>query len=180
MRKLLLIGPGGSGKSTLAKQLGERLGLPVIHLDTLYWRPGWIETPREEWRAALATLLAQDAWIMDGNFGGTLDMRLAAADTVILFDFPPLLCLRRVIRRRFRYHGRHRPDMAPGCNERIDVGFIMWIVNYRRRQRRALLPKLRTWTEMPGRRLVILSSPLAVRTFTESLTSNASVASDRG
>jgi adenylate kinase family enzyme len=169
MRKLLLIGPGGAGKSTLARQIGERLGLPVIHLDTLYWRPGWIETPRDEWRVVLAQLLTQDAWVMDGNFGGTLNMRLAAADTVILFDFPPMLCLWRVIRRRIRYRGRSRPDMAPGCAEKIDFEFVWWILTYRHRKRRDLLPRLKTWAETPGRRLAVLPSPGEVRAYLESL-----------
>ncbi len=169
MRKLLLIGPGGSGKSTLATQIGARTGLPVIHLDALYWRPGWIEPTREEWRATLAPLLAQDAWVMDGNFGGTLERRLAAADTVIFFDLPPLLCLWRVLRRRVRYHGRSRPDMTPGCPEKIDLEFVWWILSYRSRKRRTLLPKLHAWADAPGRRLVVLSSPRAVQAFVDEL-----------
>jgi adenylate kinase family enzyme len=170
MNKLLLIGPGGSGKSTLARQIGERLRLPVIHLDALYWRPGWTETPRDEWREILKPLLAQDAWVMDGNYGGTLEMRLVTADTVIFFDFPPLLCLWRVIRRRIRYRDRNRPDMAPGCAEKIDFEFVWWILTYRHRKRRSLLPALRTWAGAPGRRLLVLTSPRAVRAFAESLT----------
>jgi hypothetical protein len=84
----------------------------------LCWRPGWVEQQHEEWHATLALLLAQDACVMDGNFGATLDMRLATADTVVFFDLPPLLCLWRVLRRRFRYHGRARPDMAPGYQKK--------------------------------------------------------------
>lgn len=169
MRKLLLIGPGGAGKSTLAGIIGARTGLPVVHLDALYWRPGWTEPPRDEWRATLAPLLAQDAWVMDGNFSGTLDMRLAAADTVVFFDLPPLLCLWRVLLRRFRHHGRSRPDMAAGCPEKIDLEFLWWILTYRQRKRRTLLPKLREWAETSGRRLVVLTSPQAVPAFVESL-----------
>ncbi len=169
MRKLLLIGPGGAGKSTLASIIGARIGLPVVHLDALYWRPGWIEPPREEWRATLAPLLAQDAWVMDGDFGGTLDLRLAAADTVVVFDLPPLLCLWRVLRRRLRYHGRTRPDMASGCPEKIDLEFVWWILSYRKRKRRTLLPKLSAWAEAPGRRLHVLDSPRAVQALVDAL-----------
>lgn len=71
MRRVLVIGCGGAGKSTLARQLGEATGLPVIHLDAHYWRPGWVETPKETWRAAVDELIAADAWIMDGNYSGT-------------------------------------------------------------------------------------------------------------
>lgn len=170
MRKLLLIGPGGAGKSTLATQLGERLGLPVIHLDALYWRPGWTEPSRDEWRATLATLLAQDAWVMDGNFGGTLDQRLAAADTAILLDLPPLLCAWRVLRRRWRYRGRHRPDMTPGCPEKLDLGFLAWILTYRTRKRPTVLAKLHAWADDAAqRRVVVLRSDREIAAFVDGL-----------
>ncbi len=169
MRKVLLIGPGGAGKSTLAGIIGARIKLPIIHLDVLYWRPGWKETPLEEWLTTLAPLPAQDAWVMDGNFGGTLELRLAAADTVVFLDFPPLLCLWRVLRRRIRYRGRSRPNMAPGCPEKIDLQFVWWILTYRQRKRHTLLPKLREWADEPGRRLVVLESRQAVRAFTDAL-----------
>jgi adenylate kinase family enzyme len=169
MRRILLIGPGGSGKSTLATRIGERMGLPVVHLDTFYWRPGWVEPSREEWLAILRPLLAQDAWVMDGNFGGTLNERLAAADTVVFFDLPPLLCLWRALWRYSRYRGRSRPDMASGCPEKIDLEFLIWILTYRARKRRSLLPKLRAWAETAERRLVVLDSRRAVRIFADSL-----------
>lgn len=170
MRKVLLIGPGGAGKSTLATRLGERLGLPVFHLDALYWRPGWKEPTRGEWRATLAPLLAQEAWIMDGNFGGTLDQRLAAADTAILLDLPPLLCAWRVLRRRWRYRGRHRPDMHPGCPEKLDLDFLWWVLTYRVRKRPAVLAKLRAWAaDAPGHRVMALRSDREVSEFLDGL-----------
>ncbi len=170
MRRLLLIGPGGAGKSTLATRLGEHLGLPVLHLDALYWRPGWRQPTRDEWRATLAPLLAQDAWVMDGNFGGTLDERLAAADTAILLDLPPLLCLWRVLRRRWRYRGRHRPDMTPGCPEKLDLDFLWWILTYRLRKRPAVLAKLRDWADGAAeRRVVVLRSRSEVQAFVDDM-----------
>src|SRR4051812_22129729 len=72
MRRVLVIGSGGAGKSTFARSLAERLGLPLIHLDALYWRPGWVETPKEEWAREVRRLLSADRWVMDGNYGGTL------------------------------------------------------------------------------------------------------------
>ena len=88
MRKVLVIGSGGAGKSTFASKLSKRTGLPLIHLDSLYWRPGWIETSTAEWDQTIEHLLGRDTWIMDGNYGRTLERRLAACDTVIFLDLP--------------------------------------------------------------------------------------------
>ncbi len=79
-----MVGSGGAGKSTLAREIGQRTGIPVIHLDQHFWKPGWVETPAEEWRAMQNDLLAADCWIVDGNYGGTFDVRFARADTVVV------------------------------------------------------------------------------------------------
>src|SRR5215218_8542893 len=114
MRRVLVLGSGGAGKSTFAARLAERTGLPLIHLDAEYWRPGWTGSPKREWLEKVERLTGGDEWIMDGNYGGTLQKRLAAADTVIFLDLPRIVCLARVVRRRLRFHGRTRPDMTPG------------------------------------------------------------------
>jgi hypothetical protein len=77
VQRVAIVGSGGAGKSTLARELGQRLGLPVIHLDQRFWRPGWLETETEEWAATQQELAAADRWIRDGNYGATLDVRLA-------------------------------------------------------------------------------------------------------
>jgi adenylate kinase family enzyme len=139
MRRILVIGPGGSGKSTFAKQLGEMLGLKVIHLDSIYWKPGWVEPAKEEWAATVDKILSGEAWIIDGNYSGTFERRLAACDAVIFLDLPPLTCVWRVIGRVRRYRNSTRPDMAPGCPERFSLKFLLWIWNYRRRTRPRIL-----------------------------------------
>ena len=83
MKRILVIGSGGAGKSTFAKRLGEILKLKVIHLDSLFWSAGWLEMPKDQWRAMVEELIKGDSWILDGNYGGTLDLRLAACDGVI-------------------------------------------------------------------------------------------------
>lgn len=130
MRRILVIGSGGAGKSTFSAKLGVKLGLPVVHLDACYWSAGWVERDKEEWREVVGRLVAEAAWIMDGNYGGTLDMRLAACDTVIFLDMPRFLCLWRILRRRLRFHGKTRPDMAEGCEEHLAWEFIRWVWNY--------------------------------------------------
>lgn len=84
MRKVLVIGSGGAGKTTFAKRLSKILNIEVIHLDALYWNPGWVETPELEWRKIVEGLIVRDSWIMDGNYSGTLDLRIKACDTVII------------------------------------------------------------------------------------------------
>ena len=90
MERIVIIGCGGAGKSTLARQLGEKLRIPVVHLDKLFWRPGWVQVPKEEFDALLRAELAKEKWIMDGNFDRTIPERLARCDTVIYLDFSRL------------------------------------------------------------------------------------------
>ena len=132
-RRILIIGNGGAGKSTLAAALGVRLSLPVVHLDRLHWRPGWIPTPRAEWRRTLEALMAGDAWILDGNYRGTMAERVARADAIVWLDPPTAVCLWHVVRRRLR--GRRTPDLAHGCEERLDADFVRYVARYRRVQR---------------------------------------------
>ena len=135
MKRVLVIGPGGAGKSTFARQLGEALDIKVSHLDSAYWRLGWSKPSEDEWVQTVTRLVSGDAWILDGNFGGTLELRLKHCDTIIFLDMSRLLCLWRVVKRRLLYRNRSRPDMAEGCNEKIDWSFVQWIWNYSRRSR---------------------------------------------
>ncbi len=93
MKRVLIIGPCGSGKSTLACELAPRMGLPLVHMDQLGWQAGWVETEKAELNARLAAAVAEDEWLIEGNYGSTLAPRLERADTVIYLDFPIRLCL---------------------------------------------------------------------------------------
>ena len=162
MKKILVIGSGGSGKSTFSRRLGEKLGLPVVHLDQLYWRPGWVETPKDEWVEIVRDELEKGAWIMDGNFGGTRAMRMQAADTVIFLDLPRYLCMYRILKRTLIYRRGQRPDMAKGCDERFDLEFIMWVWNYPNRARLNVLEELRMF---PGKNVIFLKSRGEIEQF---------------
>jgi len=168
MRRVLVIGSGGAGKTTFARALAARTGLPLVHLDAHYWRPGWVETPDAEWRAAVAVLLAGDSWIMDGNYNGTFDLRAAACDTVIFLDRPRLLCLWRVVMRWLRYSGASRPDISDGCPERLTVEFLRWIWNFPRKRRPTILARLAALP--PEKNVVILRAAPEVDAFLASAT----------
>jgi adenylate kinase family enzyme len=141
--RMLIVGPSGTGKSTLARQLGDRLGVPVIHLDAHYWRPGWQEPAKTEWAAQVDELLARPTWIMDGNYSGTFARRIAAAETIVFLDFPRLQCVYGVMSRWWKTRGRVRADLAPGCPEKLpSPDFLRWIWNYPRKSRPKLLALL--------------------------------------
>jgi adenylate kinase family enzyme len=163
MRRIAVVGPGGAGKSTLARELGRRLGIPVVHLDRHFWRPGWTPTPRDEWRAVQAELLAGDAWVVDGNYGATYDVRFQRADTVIVLDLPRLRCIAGALRRSLRHRGRD--VQAAGCPERVRLEFLRWIWRYRRDSRPRLDAALARHAD--GLRIVELRSRREVAAFLE-------------
>lgn len=163
MRKILVIGPGGAGKSTLAHQLGELLDIEVLHLDKFYWHPGWIETPKPAWLKTVGELLRRDAWIMDGNYSGTLDIRIEACDTVVFLDMARTLCLWRVVKRVIMYWNKRRPDMAEGCREKFSLEFILWIWNYPSRTRPKIIKMLEA--NLKEKKIVWLRSQSDVSSF---------------
>jgi adenylate kinase family enzyme len=166
MQRILVIGSGGAGKSTFAAQLARRTGLPLVHLDQHYWRAGWIEPAKDEWLAKVDELAAGERWIMDGNFGGSMERRLAACDTVVFLDVSRWLCLWRVVARWVRHRGEARPDMAPGCDERLEASFLAWIFNYPERSRPKVLRRLAALR--PDQRAIVLRSRRDVEAFLRS------------
>lgn len=167
MNRVLVIGSGGAGKSTFATRLSTRTQLPLIHLDALYWKPGWIEPSKQEWSATVSALLKEPRWIMDGNYGGTLAERIEASDMIIFLDLPRLVCLRRAIGRWLRHRGRSRPDMCPGCPERLSGGFLWWIWTYPSQKKPAVLTRLKL--VRGNTHVVVLSSQSQMDAFLESL-----------
>ena len=137
MERIMIIGCGGSGKSTLARALGEKTGLPVVHLDQIWWSPGnWQHLEQEEFDMRLAEAVEEPRWIIDGNFNRTMQMRLERCDTVIYLDFPAVVCLLGWIKRVVTNWGKARPDMAEGCSEWFDPEFAGWILRFNRTYRK--------------------------------------------
>jgi adenylate kinase family enzyme len=163
MRRVAIIGCSGGGKSTLALALGERLGLPVVHLDNLFWRPGWTESPIEEFRPGVEAAAAGEAWVMDGNFIAASALRFARADTIIWIELPTWLCLWRAVARMLLSFGAVRPDLAPGCPERFDLEFYGYILSWNRVIRPKMTRALETFA--PNARVIRLTSDAAKARF---------------
>ena len=167
MQRIMIIGSGGAGKSTLARQLGEKLDLPVVHLDQLFWKPGWVEEPREVFDEELAKELEKPAWIMDGNFNRTISQRMARCDTVIYLDFDRVTCLLSVLKRVITSYGKTRPDMAAGCPERLDWEFLKWVWNFNKDGKRERYYRL--LNEAKDVQTIVLKNRRMVKRFLNSL-----------
>ena len=166
MERIIIIGCGGAGKSTLARQLGEKLDIPVIHLDRLFWRPGWVQVSPEEFDELHRAEISKDRWIIDGNFGRTIPERLARCDTVIYLDYPRLVCMKNWIGRVIKNWGRHRADMAEGCSEWFDPDMAKWIWNFNKKNRKRYYELLSTAKD---KRIVILKSRRQAERFLDSI-----------
>lgn len=128
--KIAVMGYSGSGKSTFAKRVSKSLGIPALHLDSVYWDRGWTERDGEEARRLVREFLDNNSsWIIDGNYSKLYrERRLEEADRIILLLLGRFTCLWRVLKRWFTNRGSTREDMAEGCPEKIDLEFILWVL----------------------------------------------------
>ena len=166
MERVMIIGCGGAGKSTLARQLGEKTGLPVVHLDKLFWHPGWVESTKDEIDEKIMAAMAEPCWIIDGNYNRTLPKRLEYCDTVIYLDFSRFSCMMGVAKRVLTSYGTVRPDMAEGCPERFDWEFLKWIWHFNRRNREK---NYRYLNETPHAKIYVFKNRRQLKKFLRSL-----------
>src|SRR5579864_5639281 len=148
MKRIVILGRGASGKSTLARNLGEITGLPVIEIDKIFWRAGLVATPRDQWVVVQEKLVAEDGWIMDGDLGAydAVEVRLGAADAIIVLDFSFLRCTWRAV-----WRSRERS------------GFWRWLLSYRRKSRPILMQAIAKHAASADLR--VLRDPEALKRF---------------
>jgi len=139
MERILIIGGNGCGKTTLAQKLALKLGLPLIHLDVLYWRDNWKNASKVEFDELLMKELSKPKWIIDGNMNRSIPLRLKYCDTVIYMDFSRTMCVCGAIIRIVKNYGKSRFDMGGYCPENFDrekIEFIKTIWNHDKTNRK--------------------------------------------
>ncbi|AIF42647.1 DNA topology modulation protein [Virgibacillus sp. SK37] len=172
MKKIAIIGSGGSGKSTLATKLGHMLHLPVFHLDAIFWKPGWEPIEREELIKKSQRIIEQNAWIIDGNYSSTMDIRLQHADTVIFLHYKTSVCLYGIVKRRIQFHNKTRPDMGENCKEKLDWEFFQWVRDYNKTKAPAVYDRLSKLEE--GKNIYVFKKRKDLNRFLRSVESASS------
>jgi len=168
MKRIVITGNSGSGKSTLARQMSEILGLPVIHIDSLRFveNESWIEIPKDEFRAKVATAVATDKWIFEGCSTSSLPQRLERCDTIIFLDFNRLFCLYNAVKRRVQIRKKPRLELPNGCIDKIDRRFLKWILlDYPKISR----PKINEMIYASGKHIYRFKKRKAVKRFLREL-----------
>ena len=169
VERVTIVGCGGSGKSYVARELGRLLDLPVIHMDAVYFDDQWNPLPIERFEAVQRELIAAPRWVIDGNYNSTVQVRLEAADTVVLMDLPTRVCLWGILSRQLR-HGRGQNDQN-GVYNRITGDVLRYVLGYRRKMRPKVLAKIHRHAS--GARLIMLTSRRQTRRFLRQVASSA-------
>ena len=168
MKRIMIIGCGGAGKSTLARELAPALDLPLYHLDVMFWKPGWVESDRPEFFEKQKTLVAQEKWIIEGNYNNSIPIRAERADTIIYLDMPVPVCFMGALKRSFS--NKARPDRAEGCEEKFDLKFFWWIITFRKHT----APRIEKYLEeYKNKNIIILKSRNAVKDFLKNILNNS-------
>ncbi|MDD3225701.1 MAG: DNA topology modulation protein [Clostridium sp.] len=165
-KRIMVIGSPGSGKSTFSRKLSDAVGIPIIHLDKEYWHNGWIETPREDWVKKQNELISRDKWIIDGNYGSTMNIRLEKADTVILLQLNRFVCLFSYFKRVITNLNKIRPDMPEGCKEKFDLEFMKYILEFPKKSGQRNIDKLK---ESKNKQVIVFKSRRAANKYIKSL-----------
>ena len=141
MKKIIVIGCPGSGKSTFSKALQKITGIPLFHLDMMFWNTDKTTVEKTVFLDRLSKVLEKSEWIIDGNYGSTMELRIKECDTVVFLDYPLDVCLSGVRERR----GKARSDM-PWVEYDEDAEFIEFIKNYNLENRPQVMELLKKYS----------------------------------
>ncbi|MEN0786520.1 AAA family ATPase [Listeria monocytogenes] len=132
--KVLIIGPNGASKSTFATELGKHYDFEVCHLDKLFWQENWNAVAKADFEDKVDNIMSsKKKYIIDGDYFFNLDKRLEHADLVIWIKIPLFLCVANIIKRRFKYMTNVRPDVTEGCDEKLNLSFLLYALKYNKR-----------------------------------------------
>ena len=166
MKKVIVIGCPGSGKSVFSRTLHDITGLPLYHLDMINWHEDKSTLSREELIEKINEIGATDKWIMDGNYGGTMELRMSLCDTIVFLDYPTDVCLEGIMARR----GTQRPDMPWQDSNDLDEEFVDSVKNYYSQNRPTVLDRIKIFSDK--KIFIFKSSPEAddfLKTLSESV-----------
>lgn len=171
MKRIMVVGiSSGVGKSTFARNLGDMLQAPVYHLDTLFWKPNWIEASIEEFTEMQQQIVCNEEWIIEGNYNNTFHIRAERADTIIYLELPLRVCMYRVLKRWVMNIGRTRSDMGEGCKEKMDWAFIkfIWTTYYPRKKK--MRERFETFKKGdPNKTVILLKNKQKIASYLENI-----------
>lgn len=165
-KKVTIMGCPGSGKSTLAKRLSKEYNLPLVHLDSIYWRRNWKNISDEEFDKRLGEEISKDSWIIDGNYNRTIERRIEKSDTIIYLDYSRLTCILGVIKRIIKNRNVVRSDMGEGCIENFDLEFFKFIWKFNKENRERYYNIL---SKLENKRVSIIKSRKDINKITKGL-----------
>ncbi len=153
MKRVAIVGCCGTGKTTFSRLLAKKTNLPLIHLDRIYWHPGWVRTPADEWVKIQQREVEKDKWIIEGNYINSLSIRFNRADTIIFLDYPRWIAIYRSFKRRIQFHGKQRAELGPGNVERLTWAYLRFVLTYPRERMLEIISKY------SDKHIVILKNP---------------------
>jgi len=132
--RISIIGGAGTGKTTLSNILSEKYNIPATHIDGIHHLKNWKVRDKAERDKIILDIVEKEKWIIDGTYKDTLKQRLENSDLIIWLDYSTFAQIKGILKRFFKHPGQEKPEI-PGCNERLNLEFLKYVINYRKKKR---------------------------------------------